>query len=87
MAGRTPVLLGQALESKSSYNQSNVQLVQCFVSIVLGIQSGQIASAINNLQESMQRRVEEVVVKDRSKWLKGDASYVSVYACSRVVYL
>lgn len=87
MAGRTPVLLGQALESKSSYNQDNVHLVQCFVSIVLGIQSGQIASAINNLQESMQRRVEEVVVKDRSKWLKGDASYVSDYAFSRVVYL
>ncbi|XP_078376277.1 uncharacterized protein LOC144659653 isoform X2 [Oculina patagonica] len=71
MADRTPTLLGQALESKTSYTQDGVHLVQCFVSIVLGIQSGQIANAINNLQERMQGRFEDVIVKDRSKWLKG----------------
>jgi len=41
------------------------------VSIVLGIQSGQIANAVNNLQERMQGTFEDVVVKDRSRWLKG----------------
>lgn len=71
MADRRPVLLGQALESKSSYSQDKVQLVQCFVSIVLGIQSGQINNAIEDLQEKMQRKFEDVVVKDRSKWIRG----------------
>lgn len=78
MADRTPTLLGQALESKTSYTQDSVHLVQCFVSIVLGIQSGQIASAINNLQERMQRRFEDVVVKSRSKWLQGKECFVSL---------
>lgn len=71
MADRRPVLLGQALESKPSNSQDNVKLVQCFVSIVLGIQSGQINAAIEDLQEKMQRKFEDVVVKDRSKWLRG----------------
>ncbi|KAJ7365886.1 hypothetical protein OS493_002610 [Desmophyllum pertusum] len=71
MADLTPTLLGQALESKTSNTQDGVHLVQCFVSIVLGIQSGQIADAINNLQERMQGRFEDVMMKDRSKWLKG----------------
>ncbi|XP_020603152.1 uncharacterized protein LOC110042142 isoform X1 [Orbicella faveolata] len=71
MAGRTPTLLGQALESKTSYKQDSVHLVHCFVSIVLGIQSGQLANAINDLQEGMQGRFEDVMVKNRSKWLKG----------------
>ncbi|PFX23602.1 hypothetical protein AWC38_SpisGene11838 [Stylophora pistillata] len=38
---------------------------------VLGIQSGQINAAIEDLQEKMQRKFEDVVVKDRSKWLRG----------------
>lgn len=71
MADRRPVLLGQALESKSSFSQDNVKLVQCFVSIVLGIQSGQINAAIKDLHVKMQRNFEDVVVKDRSKWLRG----------------
>lgn len=79
MADRRPVLLGQALESKSSYSQDKVQLVQCFVSIVLGIQSGQINNAIEDLQEKMQRKFEDVVVKDRSKWIRGDVSSVTEY--------
>ena len=79
MADRRPVLLGQALESKSSYSQDKVQLVQCFVSIVLGIQSGQINNAIEDLQEKMQRKFEDVVVKDRSKWIRGDVSSVNEY--------
>ena len=74
MADLTPTLLGQALESKTSNTQDGVHLVQCFVSIVLGIQSGQIADAINNLQERMQGRFEDVMMKDRSKWLKGQQS-------------
>lgn len=78
MADRTPTLLGQALESKTSYTQNSVHLVQCFVSIVLGIQSGHIANAINNLQERMQGRFEDVMVKDRSKWLKGEGRFVLV---------
>jgi len=73
MADRTPTLLGQALESKRSHLQDGVHLVQCFVSIVLGIQSGQIANAVNNLQERMQGTFEDVVVKDRSRWLKGNS--------------
>ena len=72
MADRTPTLLGQALESKRSYVQDKVHLVQCFVSVVLGIQSGQIATAIDNLQERMQGKFEDVMIKDRSRWLKGD---------------
>lgn len=72
MADRTPTLLGQALESKRSHVQNEVHLVQCFVSVVLGIQSGQIANAINSLQERMQGAFEDVMVKDRTKWLKGD---------------
>lgn len=78
MAGRTPTLLGQALESKTSYKQDSVHLVHCFVSIVLGIQSGQLANAINDLQEGMQGRFEDVMVKNRSKWLKGQERFVSV---------
>ena len=81
MADCTPTLLGQALESKTSYTQGSVHLVQCFVSIVLGIQSGQIANAINNLQERMQTRFEDVMVKDRSKWLKGKEWFVPVLFC------
>lgn len=73
MADRTPTLLGQALESKRSHLQDGVHLIQCFVSIVLGIQSGQIANAVNNLQERMQGTFEDVVVKDRSRWLKGNS--------------
>ena len=79
MADRRPVLLGQALESKPSNSQDNVKLVQCFVSIVLGIQSGQINAAIEDLQEKMQRKFEDVVVKDRSKWLRGDVLSFSEY--------
>lgn len=71
MAGRTPKLLGQALESRTSYKQDSIHLVHCFVSIVLGIQSGQLTNAINDLQERMQGRFEDVVVMNRSKWLKG----------------
>lgn len=71
MADRTPTLLGQALETKRSYVQDKVHLVQCFVSIVLGIQSGQIATAIDNLQERMQGKFEDVMIEDRSRWLKG----------------
>lgn len=71
MAGRTPTLLGQAMESKTSYKQDSSHLVYCFVSIVLGIQSGQLTNAINDLQERMQGRFEDVVVMNRSKWLKG----------------
>lgn len=78
MADRTPTLLGQALESKTSHVQDDVGLVRCFVSIVLGIQSGQIASAVNNLQQRMQGTFEEVIVKDRSRWLKGLAWKVAM---------
>lgn len=78
MAGRTPTLLGQALENKTSFKQDSVHLVHCFVSIVLGIQSGQLANAINNLQESMQGRFEDVMIKNRSKWLKGEQRFFSV---------
>ena len=77
MAGRTPTLLGQALESKTSYKQDSVHLVHCFVSIVLGIQSGQLANAIDDLQEKMQGRFEDVMVMNRSKWLKGKKQFVS----------
>ena len=71
MADRTPALLGQAMESKESHSQDEVHLIQCFVSIVLGIQSGQIASAINNLQEKMQGAFKDVMVEERSRWLSG----------------
>lgn len=71
MADRTPALLGQAMESKESHSQDEVHLIQCFVSIVLGIQSGQIANAINNLQEKMQGSFEDVMVAERSRWLSG----------------
>ncbi|XP_067056496.1 uncharacterized protein [Acropora muricata] len=71
MADRTPALLGQAIESKESHSQDEVHLIQCFVSIVLGIQSGQIANAINNLQEKMQGSFEDVMVAERSRWLSG----------------
>ena len=77
MADRTPTLLGQALESKRSHLQDGVHLVQCFVSVVLGIQSGQIANAINNLQERMQGAFEDVMVKDRTRWLKGNCRALS----------
>lgn len=78
MADRTPTLLGQALESKASYKQDSVHLVHCFVSIVLGIQSGQLTNAINELQERMQGRFEDVMVMSRSKWLKGEERFISV---------
>ena len=78
MADRTPTLLGQALESKTSSKQDSVHLVHCFVSIVLGIQSGQLANAINDLQERMQGRFEDIMVMNRSKWLKGEERFVSV---------
>ncbi|XP_073242440.1 uncharacterized protein [Porites lutea] len=73
MADRSPTLLGQALESQTSYRLDSVHLVRCFVSIVLGIQSGQITNAIDNLQERMQGSFQEVMIKDRSRWLKGVA--------------
>ena len=93
MAGCTPTLLGQALESKTSYKQDSVHLVHCFVSIVLGIQSGQLTNAINDLQERMQGRFEDFVVMNRSKWLKGIKSglfqfYLAIHLTyTRVVLL
>ena len=72
MADRSPTLLGQALESQTSYRLDSVHLVRCFVSIVLGIQSGQITNAIDNLQERIQGSFQEVMIKDRTRWLKGD---------------
>lgn len=71
MADRTPTLLGQAIESKESHSQDEVHLIQCFVSIVLGIQSGQIENAINNVQDRMQGAFADVMVEERSKWLSG----------------
>ncbi|XP_068741308.1 uncharacterized protein [Montipora capricornis] len=71
MAGCTLTRLGHAMESKEGHSHDAVHLLQCFVSIVLGIQSRQIATAINNLQDKMQGALEGVMVEDRSRWLRG----------------
>ena len=72
MADRWPTLLGQALESKTSRTLDTVQLVNCFVSIVLGIQSQQIASAIDNVQDRVHVNIKDTLERERRRRMRGE---------------
>ena len=68
----SPTLLGQALEAKSAQTIDEINLVECFVSIVLGIQSRQVQSAIDDLQRVFQQQAEFKAKKEKRTKRKGE---------------
>ena len=82
---RRPTLLGQALETKNAKKMNEINLVSCFVSIILGIQSRQVAMAIDDIQSNIHQKMEYKVKTDRRKYLKG--RWPRSRSCTRVLSL
>ncbi|EDO31184.1 predicted protein [Nematostella vectensis] len=71
MAGKSPILLGQTLESRDAAKMSDVSLVKCFVSIVMGIQSRQMADAVSSLQDRVHNTINDAVKSEKKRFVRG----------------
>lgn len=60
---RNHTLLGMAMETCKSRRHGEVNLVKCFVCIVLGINSHQLAGAVENIVESIDMDIKVAIGK------------------------
>ncbi|XP_078376588.1 uncharacterized protein LOC144659922 isoform X2 [Oculina patagonica] len=65
--GRTSILLGMSMEEKKASKLDDVNLVQCFVCIVLGVNDKQIASEIENLYDHFEMDLAVKLRRERKK--------------------
>ncbi|KAK3739027.1 hypothetical protein QZH41_010488 [Actinostola sp. cb2023] len=65
------ILLGQSLEAVHSPSLQVVKCVKCFVSIVLGIQSGQVFSALEDVRLYTRNKIAESIKREKKKFYRG----------------
>ena len=66
----SPILLGQSLEAVSARDLDVVRHAKCFVSIVLGIQSGQVAAALEDVRRDTRRKITETIKEEKRKFYR-----------------
>ena len=66
--GRTSMLLGMAMEEKKASKLDDVNMVQCFVCIVLGVNDKQIASEIENMYDHFEMALAVKLRRERKKF-------------------
>ena len=64
------VLLGQTVESLDA-KDDEVNLVQCFVSILLSISSGHVSNAVSDLRKNVREDVQTEVKQIKKECLRG----------------
>lgn len=75
--GRTSILLGMSMEEKKASKLDDVNLVQCFVCIVLGVCDKQITSEIENMYDHFQMDLAVKLRRERKKMRRRKYSVVS----------
>lgn len=67
---RSPILLGQSLETAHSSTLDTVKSVKCFVSVILGVQSEQIRTAVEDVRRDTRLRIAECIKREKQRFLR-----------------
>lgn len=65
--GKTSILLGMSMEEKKASKLDDVNLVQCFVCIVLGVNDKEIAAEIENMYDHFEMDLAVKLRRERKK--------------------
>jgi len=67
---RSPILLGQSLETAHASTLDTVKSVKCFVSVVLGIQSEHVQAAVEDVRRDTRIKIAESIKREKQKFIK-----------------
>ena len=84
LLGRTSTLLGMSMEEKKASKLDDVNMVQCFVCIVLGVIDKEITAEIENIYDHFEMDLAVKLRKERKKYRR---SKCCVKLCFRFAFL
>lgn len=82
MLSRNSVLLGMAMEEKKASKLDDVNMVQCFVCIVLGINDKQITAEIDEMYDHFEWTLTVKLQKERKRFRRSKLFYFYLFYSS-----